>query len=237
MLLENRDDSVQFSLRELRDIEHTRLRAEAEQRRRAQEAERQRIEEERRRAEAERQRREQEERMHLDELDRQRREEALRLQEAERRAQIEAQAALEQQRLAHEMELRRHEISRKRPTWLLAVVGLLVVLGGSLGVWAYQTAVERERVERQTRELAAEIEMLEAQMKDVKTRLAAATTAEAKAAAQQQLDAAQQQLDDLHAKARRKPRDRKKPSDPAPRPTARPTIELSDACRNSPLGC
>ena len=37
------------------------------------------------------------------------------------------QALLEQQRLAQEMELRRAEVAKKRPTWMLAVTGLAVV--------------------------------------------------------------------------------------------------------------
>jgi hypothetical protein len=238
MLLENRDDSVLFSLRELRDIERGRVRSEEERRRQAREAERRRIEEERQRVEAERRRREQEARMRLEEQERQRREEELRLQAAEQHARIAALAAIEQQRLANEMELRRQEISRKRPTWLLAMVGVLVVLGGSLGVWSYQTAEDREQVERHARALAAEIDMLETQMKDVKARLATATSAEARAAAQQQLDIAQQQLEDLHAQAKQKPRDRPRRDAPATRPNvSRPRIELSEACRKNPLDC
>ena len=244
MLLENRDDSVLFSLRELRDIERGRVRSEQERRRQAQEAERRRIEEERQRALAERQRREQEERLRLDEQERLRREEELRLQAAEQHARIAALAAIEQQRLENEMELRRQEISKKRPTWLLAVVGVLIVLGGSLGVWAYQTAVDRELAERQARALVAEIQTLEAQMKDVKARLAAATTAEARAAAQQQLATTQQQLDDLQAQAKQKSGDRpgvktsrEKGSNTSKPEVTRPRIELSEACRNSPLGC
>jgi colicin import membrane protein len=238
MLLENRENSVLFSLRELRDIEHDRVRAEQERRRQAVEAERRRIEDERLRLEAERQRREQEERMRLEEQERQRREEELRLQAAEQHARIAALAAIEQQRMENEMELRRQEISRKRPTWLLAVVGVLIVLGGSLGVWARQTAVDGEQVQLHNRELAAEIDMLEVQMKDVRARLAAATTAEARAAAQAQLDTTQQQLADLQSEARGKPRPRKPRGGEAARPNpGKPKIELSEACRTSPLGC
>jgi cell division protein FtsB len=245
MAQENRENSVLFSLRELRDIEHTRVRSEEEQRLQVQEDERRRVDDERRRVEAERQRREQEERMRFDELERQRREEGLRLQEAERRAQIEAQAQLEQQRLAHEMELRRHEISKKRPTWLLAVVGVLVVLGGGLGVWGYQTyqerqaaqalAVEKERaladLERQRLELEAEIDKLNKEMEDAQTKLAAATTAAER-------DAAQKQLDTLRAEATRKQRDRKKVVDNASKQgSGGRKIEMSEACRKNPLDC
>jgi trichohyalin len=238
MLLENRENSVLSSLRELRDIEHTRVRSEQEQRLQAREDERQRIKEERRQVEAERRRREQEERMRLDDLERQRREQALRLQEAEQRARIAAQAALEQQRLAQEMELRRHELNKKRPTWLLAMVGVLVVLGGALGVWGYRTAGERERAEILAREREAEIDALETRMKEVQARLAAATTAEARAAARQQLATARQQLDDLRVEPRPRPRGSRKAGDPATRPgDGERKIEISDACRKLPLGC
>lgn len=243
MAQENRENSVLFSLRELRDIEQTRVRSEEQQRIEAQEAERRRIEDERRRVEDEHRRREEEERMRLEEIERQRREEMLRLQEAERRAQIEAQAALEQQRMAHEMELRRQEISKKRPTWLLAVVGVLVVLGGGLGVWGYQAyqegQIKAEQIKQRERELAelqqqqvalaAEIEKLNQQIEDAQTKLAAATTAEEKAAAQQQLDS-------LRAEAKAK-RNRKKEVDDRSKQTGGRKIEISEACRKNPLDC
>jgi cell division protein FtsB len=243
MAQENRENSVLFSLRELRDIEHTRVRSEEEQRLQVQEDERRRIDDERRRVESERQRREQEERMRFDELERQRREESLRLQESENRARIEAQAALEQQRMAHEMDLRRHELNKKRPTWLLAVVGVLVVAGGSLGVWGYQTYQAREQAKadaviaskqleelrQQQLALEAEIEKLNQQIGDAQTLLAAATTAEEKAAAQQQLD-------NLRAEATRKTR-RKKEVDSATKPGGKIKIEMTEACRKNPLDC
>jgi hypothetical protein len=244
MLQENRENSVLVSLRELRTIEDTRVRSEEEQRLQARADERRRIEEERRRVEAERERREHEERQRLEELERQRREEALRLQEAEQRARIQAQAALEQQRLAQEMELRRHEISKKRPTWLLAVVGVLVVLGGGLGVWGYQTyqagqqardharlaSQQLEEQRQQLLALAAEIETLNQQIGDAETRLAKATTADEKAAAQKRLD-------NLNAEAARK-RNRKRAVEDAGKPNGdKRTIEMSKACRNLPLGC
>lgn len=244
MAQEKQENSVLFSLRELRDIEQTRVRSEEEQRVQAQEDERRRIDEQRRQAEAEQQRREQEERMRFEELERQRREEGLRLQEAEQRARIEAQAALEQQRMAHEMDLRRQELSKKRPTGLLAVVGILVVLGGGLGVWGYQSYQEgqvkaqqikdRERelaeLQQQQMALAAEIEKLNQQMLEAQTKVAAATTAEEKAAAQQQLDS-------LRAEATRKSNRKREVDKASKQSDGKRKIEISDACRNNPLDC
>lgn len=245
MAQEKSENSVLFSLRELRDIEQTRVRSEEEQRLHNQEAERRRIEDERRRVEDERRRREEEERMQFEQLERQRREEELRLQEAERRARIEAEANLEQQRLAHEMELRRHEISKKRPTWLLAVVGVLVVLGAGAGVLGYQAyekgKVQEELAKQKDRELAelqqqqialnAEIEKLNQQIGDAQAKLASASTAEERAAAQQELA-------NLNAEAKKK-RDRKKQVDSKSSDvkTGGRKIEISEACRKNPLDC
>src|SRR5258706_11460446 len=50
------------------------------------------------------------------------------------------QAELEHDRLRQEMELRRAEVARKRPTWMLAVTALAVCAGLGLGVFAYQRA-------------------------------------------------------------------------------------------------
>jgi cell division protein FtsB len=245
MAQEKSENSVLFSLRELRDIEQTRVRSEEEQRLHNQEAERRRIEDERRRVEDERRRREEEERMQFEQLERQRRDEELRLQEAERRARIEAEASLEQQRLAHEMELRRHEISKKRPTWLLAVVGVLVVLGAGAGVLGYQAnekskaqearaiiaQKELAALQMQQAELNAEIEKLNQQIGDAQAKLATASTAEERVAAQQELA-------NLNAEAKKK-RDRKKAVDSKSSEvkTGGRKIEMSEACRKNPLDC
>lgn len=245
MAQEKSENSVLFSLRELRDIEQTRVRSEEEQRLHNQEAERRRVEDERRRVEDERRRRDEEERMQFEQLERQRRDEELRLQEAERRARIEAEANLEQQRMAHEMELRRHEISKKRPTWLLAVIGVLVVLGGGAGVLGYQAnekskaqearaiiaQKELAALQMQQAELNAEIEKLNNQIGDAQAKLATASTAEEKAAAQQELAS-------LNAEAKRK-KDRKKAVDSKSSEvkTGGRKIEMSEACRKNPLDC
>ena len=145
------------------------------------------------------------------------------------------------------MELRRHEISKKRPTWLLAVVGVLVVLGGGLGFWGYRTYQERQAAQAQAQAsakalaeleqqrilLETEIEKLNTQITEAQEKLAKASTAEERAAAQQELAS-------LNAEAKRK-RDRKKQvdskSDAAKSGGGGKRIEMSEACRKNPLDC
>src|SRR3954464_10397781 len=51
----------------------------------------------------------------------------MRVESAEAAERQRQQAALEQQRLQQEMELRRAEVAKKRPTWMLAVTGIALV--------------------------------------------------------------------------------------------------------------
>jgi uncharacterized membrane protein YgaE (UPF0421/DUF939 family) len=51
----------------------------------------------------------------------------MRVESAEASERQRQQAALEQQRLQQEMELRRAEVAKKRPTWMLAVTGLAMI--------------------------------------------------------------------------------------------------------------
>jgi|GEM_PF-766301 len=128
---EKRENSVLFSLRELRQIEENRVQEEehavrsAEETRRAaaeaaerarHDAEQAKIREERDAALAIETARENAER-----------EARMRVESAEAAERQRQQAALEQQRLQQEMELRRAEIAKKRPTWMLAVTGLASV--------------------------------------------------------------------------------------------------------------
>src|SRR5581483_749286 len=114
-MAERRENSVLFSLRELRGIEEKRVKGEEE-------AEHARIEA-KRRAEEDRVRAEQESR------ERAAREDQLRLQEAERRAQIEAAAKLEQHRI--EAEARARMDAKKFPVGAVVggVLALVVVAG------------------------------------------------------------------------------------------------------------
>lgn len=134
---EKRENSVLFSLRELRQIEENRVQEEEQAVRSAEQArlhaqqqeERRRRDEEEAKVNAERaaalaieQARENAER-----------EVRMRVESTEAAERARQQAALEQQRLQQEMELRRAEVAKKRPTWMLAVtftaiIGVIVAI-------------------------------------------------------------------------------------------------------------
>jgi uncharacterized protein YhaN len=137
---EKRENSVLFSLRELRQIEENRVQEEehavrsAEQARAtaAQEAERR-----RREAEEAKAREERDELLRIEQArENAEREARMRVESAEATERQRQQAALEQQRLQQEMELRRAEVAKKRPTWMLVVTGLAIVGTIAAGIFA-----------------------------------------------------------------------------------------------------
>ncbi|SRR5258706_1160343 len=129
---EKRENSVLFSLRELRQIEENRVQEEEQAVRSAEQArlhaqqqeERRRREEEDARVKAERDAALQIETAR----ENAEREARMRVESAEASERQRQQAALEQQRLQQEMELRRAEVAKKRPTWMLAVT-LFALIG------------------------------------------------------------------------------------------------------------
>ena len=157
---EKRENSVLFSLRELRTIEESRVKEEEDA---AQAAEQARI---RARLDAERRAKEEEDakvraaeeaaRHEREMADKRLREEQMRIQEAEARARAEHQANLEASRLAHEMEIRKVEASKKRPTWLVITVGVAVVAAAIAIFVTIQKINEREKADRDRR--AAQVE-------------------------------------------------------------------------------
>jgi hypothetical protein len=62
----------------------------------------------------------------------------MRVESAEAAERQRQQAALEQSRLQQEMELRRAEVAKKRPTWMLAVTGIALVAAVGLVFFAVQ---------------------------------------------------------------------------------------------------
>src|SRR5438067_12809974 len=128
-MAERRENSVLFSLNELRNIESDRVRGEEDAERARIEAERRAREDEIRRAKEaeEAKRRAEEDRIRRDVEEKERivREGEMRLKESERRAQIEAAAKLEQARI--EAEARARIEGKKFPTCLV-VVGLVRVV-------------------------------------------------------------------------------------------------------------
>ena len=161
------ENSVLFSLRELRRIEDDRVKKEQETARAKAEAERQ------AREESERIAREAEDRRVRDEADRARmareadeqrtRDDQLRLQEAERRARVEGEMRINEERMRLEMQ---HKKKHSPVKAVLGVAGVLVLLGGGIGYKMYsqhQTELaaeraERERIATQARKERAELE-------------------------------------------------------------------------------
>ena len=149
---EKRENSVLFSLRELRQIEENRVQeeetavrsAEEARMRAQQEAERKRRDEEEARIKAERD--------HVRSIEEAKvaaeREARLRVETAEAGERARHQAALEQQRLQGEMELRRAEVAKKRPTWMLAVTGFAVVATIGLVIFAIQRKNAADEADR-----------------------------------------------------------------------------------------
>jgi colicin import membrane protein len=179
-MAERRENSVLFSLRELRQIEDDRVKQEEEEVRRREEAMRQaRLAEERARLEAEeRVRREAEEaeirRLQQEEL--RVREEQLRLEEAARRHQIDAQARLEEQRLRMEIDAKTQLAARRKPWGLISAAAVLFVLVAGLGIFLYvqkQDAIQAQRIAAAKQDqLMKQIQELQQQMADQQAQMA-----------------------------------------------------------------
>jgi colicin import membrane protein len=162
---EKRENSVLFSLRELRSIEETRIKEEEDAAKTAEEARiRARMEEERRQREAEEAKvraAEDAARREQDAHNQRVREDALRVQEAEARARAEHQANLEAHRLQQEMEIRRQEVQKKWPVWLVVAVGIFAVITIGAVIFMVQSSnkADQEKRDRQ----AAEVKRQEAE--------------------------------------------------------------------------
>lgn len=219
-MAEKRDNSVLFSLRELRGIEEQRVEEEADTKRRAEEeALRQKMEAERLAREQQeataRAQAEAEQRVR-DEAERRQREEQMRLDEAERRARVEAQAQIEQQRLAKEMEIRALEASKKRPTALIVMAGVLVLAVVSLGVFLYkknaaadkldqarqEAIIAQKKAEQRLARLTDEIEKQQAALVTLQDQLAKADSEAERAAVRKKIAAKQAALERLKEQAK-----------------------------------
>ena len=151
------ENSVLFSLKELRRLEDERVKAEADARRAQAEAERRaKVEaEQRARDEETRRAREEEERRRRAEIEREacQREDRLRLEEAERRARVEGELKLKEQQLLGEQRQRQVQGRRfGRLAGMAAATGalLFVAVGGGLTAWASrQHQAEKGALERE----------------------------------------------------------------------------------------
>lgn len=186
-MAERRENSVLFSLNELRNIESDRVRGEEEAERARIEAERRAREDEIRRAkeaeEAKRHAEEERVRREIEEKERIVRENEMRLKESERRAQIEAAAKLEQARI--EAEARARIEGKKFPTTqvVAGVIGLVVLAGATMGYLVYNHNQELQRAQAEAAqrledaqkkaaaERAVEERRLQAQLAELQTQL------------------------------------------------------------------
>jgi hypothetical protein len=223
---ERRENSVLFSLKELRNIEDGRVRKEKEEADARVEAERA------AKAAAERAVREAEERRIREEEDRVRRieeekvarerEDQMRLQEAERRARVEGEVRLHEERMRLEVQAKHEQKSPMKA--ILGVAGILVVIGGGLGYKMYsdhQTELaaaraEKDRIEAEGKAKQVELEAkFNALQKETDDKLAKAQTEAEKA--QIRAEAAQRRADLQSGKPAHAKADAKKDSKP---PTA-----------------
>ena len=76
------------------------------------------------------------------------REARMRVEAAQAAEHARLQAALDQQRMQEENELRRAEIAKKRPTWMLAVTGMALVATIGLGWYAVDRSKATNEAER-----------------------------------------------------------------------------------------
>jgi hypothetical protein len=180
---ERRENSVLFSLKELRRIEDDRVKREEDEAKAKAEADRAAKEAAVRRAreEDEQRRRTEEDRLRRIEEDKENklREEQLRLQEAERRQRVEGELRLQEERMRLEVQSRKSSSPIKA---VVSVAAVLVLIAGVLGYRMYsqhqaEVAVlnaERARAEAENKALLRESELkLAAIQKDMEQKLAA----------------------------------------------------------------
>ena len=254
---EKRENSVLFSLRELRQIEENRvqeeedairrdreakLRAEQEEAARIHNAEQARIKAERDeqvRIENARESAEREARMHV---------EAHEAAERQKHA-----AALEQERLQHEMSIRREEARKKRPTWMLAVTAIALI--GAIGFiyWGIQSKSQSEADEKariaaeeaskqaikEAHDASEKLAAVQRSLDDLDTKVAKAVSDVANAKDRSDILAAQNRLAELQKEQyemRKRVAEAKAAADKAERAKG---LHISEECKANPLakGC
>jgi hypothetical protein len=254
---EKRENSVLFSLRELRQIEENRvqeeeeavrrdreakLRAEQDEARRIREAEDARIKSERDeqvRIENARESAEREARMHVE------------AHEAAERQKH--QAALEQERLQHEMAIRREEARKKRPTWMLAVTAIALI--GAIGFiyWGIQSKNQSEADEKRAaaaeeeskkatiaaRDAREKLESVQKSLDELDGKVAKAVSDVANAKDRADILAAQNRLAELQKEQYEMRKRVAEAKDAAARAERAKGLHISEECKANPLakGC
>lgn len=254
---EKRENSVLFSLRELRQIEESRVKEEEHAVRSAEEARAAAAQEaERRRREAEeaRGRAEREELLRIETArENAEREARMRIESAEAMERQRNQAALEQQRLQHEMELRRAEVAKKRPTWMLVVTGLALVAAVALVIFAVQrqnqaekdraakvlAEQQAEQAMKESREAQERVAQLDSEFRDLGDKLSGAQVALTAAKTEADRRAAQAKLDELNQQKLEMERRIQAARAAAEKAKRKGGIHLSKECLENPLakGC
>ncbi len=137
----------------------------------------------------------------------------LRVESAEAAERARQQMILEQERSQQEMELRRAEVAKKRPTWMVAVTGLALVLATVLVVFtvkalgasddANEQRTQAEKIAKEKQEETAamhrELEKIEANLKVLDGKVAAAIDQVVAASGKAAIDAAAVNLKKLRA--------------------------------------
>lgn len=254
---EKRENSVLFSLRELRQIEENRVQEEEhavrtaeEQRRMAKEAK----ERAERDAEEARIRAEREAQLQIEQArENAEREARMRVEAAEAAERQRQQAALEQQRLQQEMELRRAEVAKKRPTWMLVVTGIALVAAVGLVFFAIQrmkesdaskeaekaAQIERDAAVKAAAEAQEKVERLAADLADLDKKLGsavdnvvAAQNDADRAAAKGKLEALRREKAEMEARIA-------EAKAAAARAERKKGVKISKECQDNPLakGC
>jgi hypothetical protein len=217
-MAERRENSVLFSLKELRNIEDGRVKKEREDAdaRVASELAAKEAAERAVRDAEDRKRRDEEDRLRRIEEDKEGRirEEQMRLQEAERRARVEGEVRLQEQRMHLEAQAKRETKSPLKA--ILGVTGVLVIVAGGLGYKMYsdhQAELAEQRTKLADAEAAAKAAQTEFQaridkiQKEMNDQLAAAKTDEERArikaeAAQKRADVASARPSHGHGQAK-----------------------------------
>lgn len=162
-------------------------------------------------------------------------------------------AALEQERSAHELDLRRQEVARKRPTWMVAVTIGAVLAAAALTWFGYdhyrqaQVANEQEALAKREAaaakvvrdEALAEMDRMDAELKDLSAKADRAIEKIALADDAAARLAAKQALDRVHAQEAELRRQRALAKAAAEKAIRNAPVIFSDECKNSALakGC
>lgn len=215
-MAERRENSVLFSLRELRQIEDERVKQEEDAEKAKQEAAKAAAEaaERAKRDAEEKAKREEEDRLLRiqQEKERQIREEQMRLEAEKHRAQVEAAARLEEARIQAEMHAAAAAAKHKTPVGLiLGIVGAVVALSGGalayvlLVVMPAREAAIAKQNEAQITEIRKQFKAQEAafeqQQNDLKSRLAQTSDAVEKARLEAQMRANEAAQEEAKRKA------------------------------------